>query len=130
MKGHRLTPEPTGLPAGVPLAPTFDQEVQRAIQESIIKTIRAGDWCKVDYNARVPLDAAFLRRIQSSINMDNVLSLLTDRIEERIADSIFNAMATEVATDVKKIMSNTELREDIRATLRAKMRATNAGVSE
>ncbi len=107
---------------------TFDQEIARAMRDSIIKIIRAGDWCKVDYNARVPLDATFLRKVQGSVNMDNVLALLTAKIEERIADSIFNAMATEVATDVKKIMSNTELREDIRATLRAKMRAASEGL--
>ncbi len=110
--------------------PTFDQEVQRAFRESIVKTIRAGDWCKIDYNARLPLDAAFLRKVQASVNMDNVLAILTTRIEERIADTIFNAMATEVATDVKKIMSNTELREEIRAVLRSKMRAANDTLKE
>src|SRR5208282_4750177 len=72
---------------------TFDQEVQRAMRDSIVKMIRTGDWCKVDYNARVPLDSTFLRKVQGSINMDNVLSLLTTRIEERMADAIFNAMA-------------------------------------
>ena len=109
---------------------TFDQEIARAMRDSIIKIIRAGDWCKVDYNARVPLDATFLRKVQGSVNMDNVLGLIVERVEKHIADSIYNAMATEITTDVKKIMSNTELREDIRATLRAKMRAEYEAVGE
>ncbi len=82
--------------------PTFEQEVQQAFRASIVKTIKAGDWCKIDYNARLPLDAAFLRKVQASVDMERVLALLTTRIEEKIADSIFNAMATEVANDTKK----------------------------
>jgi len=121
----------TAAPTAAPTVElTFDQEIQRAMRDSLVKLIRSGDWCKIDYAARVPLDAAFLRKVQSSVNMDNVLALLTARVEERIADAIFNAMATEVATDVKKIMCNTELREDLRATLRAKMRASAEKVSE
>jgi hypothetical protein len=122
---------PAAAPTAAPTVElTFDQEIQRAMRDSLVKLIRSGDWCKIDYAARVPLDAAFLRKVQSSFNMDNVLALLTARVEERIADAIFNAMATEVATDVKKIMCNTELREDLRATLRAKMRASAEKVSE
>ena len=108
---------------------TFDQEIQRAMRDSLVKLIRSGDWCKIDYAARVPLDAAFLRKVQSSVNMTTCWPS-SPRVEERIADAIFNAMATEVATDVKKIMCNTELREDLRATLRAKMRPSAEKVSE
>ena len=60
---------------------TFDQEIQRAMRDSLVKLIRSGDWCKIDYAARVPLDAAFLRKVQSSVNMDNVLALLTARLK-------------------------------------------------
>ena len=108
----------------------FDEDIQQAVRDSLVKLIRSGEWLKLDYNAKLPIDTAFLRRIQGSVNMDNVLAKLTDKIEDRIADAIFNAMATEVATDVKKIMSNTELREDLRSVLRAKMRAANAAVSD
>jgi hypothetical protein len=107
---------------------SFDEDIQQAVRHSITKMISSGEWLKLDYNAKLPIDNAFLRRVHSSVNMDNVLAKLTDKIEERIADAIFNAMATEIATDVKKIMSNTELREDLRATLRAKMRAANSAI--
>ncbi len=109
---------------------TLEEDLQEAMRDSLVKLIRSGDWCKIDYAARVPLDATFLRRIQASVNMDNVLGLIVERVEKHIADSIYNAMATEITTDVKKIMSNTELREDIRATLRAKMRAEYEAVGE
>lgn len=105
---------------------SFDEDIQQAVQHSLVKLIRSGDWLKLDYSAKVPIDTAFLRRVQNSVNLENVLAKLTDKIEDRIADAIFNAMASEIATDVKKIMSNTELREDIRSILRAKMRAANA----
>lgn len=101
---------------------SFDEDIQQAVRDSLVKLIRSGDWLKLDYSAKLPIDAAFLRRVQNSVNLDNVLAKLTENIEARIADAIFNAMATEIATDVKKIMSNTELREDMRAVLRAKIR--------
>jgi len=109
---------------------SFDEDIQQAVRHSITKMIGSGEWLKIDYNAKLPIDNAFLRRVQASVNMDNVLAKLTDKIEDRIADAIFNAMATEIATDVKKIMSNTELREDLRAVLRAKMRAANDTVTK
>lgn len=108
---------------------SFDDDIQQAVREALIKLIRSGDWLRLDYNAKLPIDQAFLRRIQNSVNMENVLVKLTDKIEERVADAIFNSMATEIATDVKKIMSNTELREDLRSMLRAKIRAANEAVT-
>lgn len=101
---------------------SFDEDIQQAVRDSLVKMIRSGDWLKLDYSAKLPIDTAFLRRIQNSVNLDNVLAKLTDQIESRIAEAIFNAMATEIATDVKKILSNMELREDVRAILRAKIR--------
>jgi hypothetical protein len=104
---------------------TFDEQIQQAVQDSLLKLLRSGEWCKIDYAAKIPLGADFLRKVQASVNMDNVLARVTEQVETRIADAILNSMATEIATDVKKIMSNTELREDIRATLRARMRAVH-----
>jgi uncharacterized membrane protein YheB (UPF0754 family) len=101
---------------------SFDEDIQQAVRDSLVKMIRSGDWLKLDYSAKLPIDTAFLRRVQNSVNLDNVLAKLTDQIESRIAEAIFNAMATEIATDVKKILSNMELREDVRAILRAKIR--------
>jgi len=108
----------------------FDEDIQQAVRDSLVKLFRSGEWCKIDYSAKLPIDKAFLQRIHNSVNMENVLAKLTDQVETRIADAIFNAMATEIATDVKKIMSNTELREDLRATLRAKMRAANEAIKD
>ena len=109
---------------------SFDEDIQQAVRDSLVKLIRSGDWLKLDYSAKLPIDATFLRRVQNSVNLDNVLAKLTENIESRIADAIFNAMATEIATDVKKIMSNTELREDVRAVLRAKIRNVAEAVKQ
>ena len=109
---------------------SFDEDIQQAVRDSLVKLIRSGEWLKLDYSAKLPIDTAFLRRVQNSVNLDNVLAKLTEKIEDRIADAIFNALATEIATDVKKIMSNAELREDMRAVLRAKMRAANEAISK
>lgn len=102
---------------------TFDEQIQQSVQDSLLKLIRSGEWCRIDYAAKIPLGADFLRKIQAGVNMDNVMEIVTAEIEGHIADAIIRAMTTEIATDVKKIMSNTELREDLRSVLRAKMRA-------
>lgn len=109
---------------------TFDEQLKQSMEDSILKLIRSGDWCKLDYNARVNLDAAFLRKVQSSVNMEDVLARVQAHVEDHIANSIYNAMATEIATDVKKIMSNTELREDIRAIIREKIRTAAAALGK
>jgi hypothetical protein len=109
---------------------SFDEDIQQAVRDSLVKLIRSGDWLKLDYNAKIPIDTAFLRRVQSTVNLDHVLAKLADKIEDRIADAIFNSMATEIATDIKRIMSNTELREDLRAVLRAKMREAAAPLKQ
>lgn len=101
---------------------TFDEMLQQAVQHTVIDFIRKGDWMKMDYNARINVDSAWLREMHSRVNMDNVMQLVSAQVEQRIADGIMNSMATEVANDVKSIMCNKELREDIRALIRAKIR--------
>lgn len=109
---------------------TFDEQLKQAMEDSILKFVRSGEWCKLDYGARVTLDASCLRKVQSSIDMDSVLARVKIHVEEHMANSIFNSMATEIATDVKKIMSNTELREDIRSIIREKIRMAAAGLEK
>jgi hypothetical protein len=109
---------------------SFDEDIQQAVRDSLVKLLRSGEWCKLDYSAKLPIDKAFLQRIQASVNMENVLATVTAQVEQRIADCICQAMATEIGTDIKKILSNTELREDLRATLRAKMRAAHSPITE
>lgn len=107
---------------------TFDETLTQAIQHTVIDFIRKGEWMKLDYNARVNVDSAWLRDMHSRIDMSNVMKLVADQVEQRIADGIMNSMATEVANDVKSIMCNKELREDIRATIRAKVREAEAAL--
>lgn len=92
----------------------FDELLIQAVQHTVIDFIRKGEWMKLDHNARLPIDAAWLREMHNRVNMDRVMALLTDQVEQRIADGIINVMATEIATDVKLIMCNKELREDNR----------------
>lgn len=101
--------------------PFFDV-MQKAMQDSLIASIKKGDWLRVEYSDRMKLDPAFLRRMHEQIDMDRVLQIVKENVEQKIADNILNAMATEVANDVKSIMSNRELREDIRAVIRSKIR--------
>lgn len=109
---------------------TFEETLQQAIQHTVIDFIRKGEWMKLDYNARVDVDSAWLREMHSRVDMNNVMALVTSQVEQRICDGIINSMATEIATDVKSIMSNRELREDLRATIRAKIREAESAVSE
>jgi hypothetical protein len=108
---------------------TFDEQLQQAVQHTVIDFIRKGEWMKVDYNAKLNIDTAWLRQMHNRVNMDNVMDLVKSQVEQKIADGIINSMATEIANDVKSIMCNKELREDLRATLRAKIREAQAAVS-
>lgn len=101
---------------------TFDEVLRQAVQHTVIDFIRKGEWMKMDYGARVNIDAKWLAEMHSRVDMNNVMGLVASAVEQRIADGIMNGMATEVANDVKSIMSNKELREDIRATIRQKIR--------
>lgn len=107
---------------------SFADMIQQAVQHTVIDFIRKGDWMKLDYNAKVNLDAAWLREMHSRVNMGSVMELVKLDVEQKIADGIMNAMAQEVANDVKSIMCNRELREDIRSTIRAKIRSAEAAM--
>jgi hypothetical protein len=107
---------------------TFPEMLQQSVEHTMIDFIRKGDWLKLDYNAKVNLDAAWLRDMHSRVSMDRVMQIVTDSVEQRIADGIMNAMAQGVANDCKSIMCNRELREDIRSIIRAKIREVESAV--
>ena len=109
---------------------TFDEMLQQAIQHTVIDFIRKGEWMKLDYNARINIDTAWLRQMHERVSMDAVMELVKTQVEQRIADGIINSMTTEIATDVKSIMCNKELREDLRFILRSKIREAQSAVSK
>lgn len=109
---------------------TFEEQIQQAVQQTVIDFIRKGEWMRIDYNVRLPIDQAWLRQMHSQVDMDAVMQIVKSQVEQRIADGIINAMTTEIATDVKSIMCNKELREDLRATLRAKIREAESAVTK
>lgn len=106
----------------------FAEQVRRAAEESIVKTLKSGDWLKVGFGDRMTVTPGNLREVYQSVDMVRVGEILKVKIEQKVADAIFNNLATEVATDVKKIMSNTELREDCRAVIRDKIRQASKGL--
>jgi hypothetical protein len=106
----------------------FAEQMQRAAEESIITTLKSGEWLRINYGNKVAVTSEQLREVYQGVDMVKVAGILKDKIEKKIADSLFNALATEVATDVKKIMSNTELREDCRAVIRDKIRQAAKGL--
>ncbi len=109
---------------------TFEEQLKQSVENTLIQFIKKGDWLKLEYNHRVTLDSAWLRRMHDSVNMDNVFKLVAGDVERKVADSIINSMATEIATDVKSIMCNKELREDIRSVIRSKIREVNSSLTE
>lgn len=104
----------------------FKEKINEAVEQSVIATVRKGDWLRIDYTDRMVVPSADLRAVYAGLDMGRVMAEVRAQVEQHIADSIMNAMATEVATDVKKILSNQELREDIRAVVRSKLREFTA----
>lgn len=101
---------------------TLEKKLAETMERTLVDFIAKGEWLKMDYNARINIDAELLRRAHAAVDFSRVLGLVGAAIEQRMADTIMNSMATEVANDVKSIMGNKELREDIRAIIRAKIR--------
>ena len=106
----------------------FVEQMQRAAEESIIKSLKTGEWLKVTYGERMTVSPEQIREVYQGVDMVKVAGILKAKIEQKIADALFNNLATEIATDVKKIMSNTELREDCRAVIRDKIRQAAEGL--
>jgi hypothetical protein len=107
----------------------FAEKIHQAVQSAIVDFLRKGDWMRLDYNAELKVDTAWLREMHDHVDMNRVMEIVQSRVEERIADGIINAMMTEISSDVKSIMSNRELREDLRSTLRAKIREVQSAIS-
>jgi hypothetical protein len=106
----------------------FAEQVQEAAQQSVVSTLKSGEWLSLNYANKVAVTSEQLREVYQSIDMSKVAEILKAKLEHRLADTLFNALATEVATDVKKIMGNTELREDCRAVIRDKIRQAARGL--
>lgn len=102
---------------------SFEEMMLQSVQHTVIDFIRKGDWLKLDYNAKINVDTAWLREMHSRVDMAEVMAIVKEQVEQKIADGIMNSMAQEVANDVKSIMCNKELREDIRSIIRAKIRS-------
>lgn len=109
---------------------SFEGRVHRALEDSIVKMVRDGNWITADYASRVKIDAATLRGFYAAVDMERVKARVVERVEDHIADKILNSLATETATDIKQILSNKELREDVRAVLRSKIRDMVAATTE
>lgn len=127
---HGLGPGGSGHKTQEPEEVSFDQKMHEIVQRTLIDFIAKGDWLKIDYSARVPVDLSLLRRIHDSVDMGRVVSLVKERVEEKMADTIMHSMAQEITNDVKSIMSNRELREDVRGTIRTKIRQVHSAMSE
>ncbi|BAH38846.1 hypothetical protein GAU_1804 [Gemmatimonas aurantiaca T-27] len=101
---------------------TFQEEVTKAVEASVLKQIREGGVVSLPYEQRLKIDGALLREAYANIDRDAIRGRITQIIEERIGDLIWNALATELTNDVKQILSNKELREEVRGVLREQIR--------
>lgn len=100
----------------------FQDKLTQAVEQSVIATVSKAEWLRIDYQDRMQVPSADLRKVYEALDMQRVIDGVRARVEQHVIDSIMNAMATEVASDVKQILSNKELREDIRAVVRDKLR--------
>lgn len=101
---------------------TFEEQLQEAVQHSVLKMVRDGAVVLPDYANRAKVPAAKVQELYDSVDWDRVRTLVIEEVERAVADKILNAMATEMATDIKQILSNKELREEVRGFIRAGIR--------
>lgn len=101
---------------------TFDEQLQEAVQQSVLKMARDGSLVVPEYANRAKVPAAKVQELYDAVDWNRVRELVLAEIERAVADKILNAMATEMATDIKQILSNKELREEVRGFIRAGIR--------
>lgn len=138
MAPKKQNPSPTSDPPPLPpnrnAAPeprlSFEEMLLQAMHHTMIDFVRKGEWFKLEYGARVNLDAAWLRELHSRVDMSAVMENCKQQVEQKIADGIMNSMQQEIANDIKSIMGNRELREDIRAVIREKIRSCQQALSK
>ena len=93
---------------------TFEQQLLEDIKRKIINEINTTDILRISYNDKFPLPDAFVEKAWRSLDWDNIISMVKEKMETRICNAIIGGMETEIKTDIKKIMSVDGVRQKLR----------------
>lgn len=93
----------------------FADDFESALRDSILKQVR--DVRLVDQfpkeRKRIPQE--IVDRIWEQLDWDEIVRVVSEKIQDSIAASITNSMITEAKTDVKAVLSIQGVRQRLRA---------------
>lgn len=93
------------------------ENITRALEHSLIKTISKGECFKIEYHDRIDLSKE-LKEVYKNIDYNKVHTKIKELLEEELAKKIVNKIVTEMGTDIKKLMCNNDIREDFKYLMR------------
>jgi hypothetical protein len=93
------------------------KKIEAAIEDGMIKAIKAGALFKFPYESKIDLSVE-LREAYENIDYRKVYANITELLEEELAKKIVNKVVTEMGTDIKKLMANVKIRDDFRFLMR------------
>lgn len=99
----------------------FEEDIQLAVRNTILKIIKKGDWIGIDRYNPIKIGVDHLKRVYNAVDWTLVDYLVTAKVEQIIADKIVNSMTKEITNDVKQILCDRVLREELRSLLRTKI---------
>jgi len=95
---------------------TFEEQLTERIQQAMLKQV--SDIRLVDYSAcRMQVPEDLIQRAWDTIDWDDTLDTIKDRLQESICSVVVNSMLTEMKTDTKKILAIEGVRQNIKETV-------------
>jgi hypothetical protein len=96
---------------------TFAEQMQQAIEQTVVKQIRDGKGVGIPYGA-VEVPPSFIRECWELVDQENLKKEIAKILEKELAQRIVNKFESEVANDIKQVLSDKEQRENVRAYIR------------
>lgn len=96
---------------------TFAEQIQQAVEKTVLDKIRKGDGVSIPYNA-VKISPEFIQECWALVNQDNIKKEIVAILEKEFAKRVANKFEAEVANDIKKVLNDKESRERVRAYIR------------
>ncbi len=100
---------------------TFEEEIAREVQNSVLQEIKSNSFLRLQYNQRKVLPDGVLDKLWDAVNWDEVIEQIRPEVQKRICNTVIGSMETEIKTDVKKLLAVEGVRQKLRMEIYPKM---------
>lgn len=92
----------------------FEEKIINDIKVNVLKQVSQFDYIKFDYNNKRTLPDEFINKAWATINWDEVIEQVREKLQTKICNSIIGNMETEIKTDIKSLLSIDGVRQKLR----------------